>query len=146
MLQISAFPKQPDPTFGRLAGRPTLFTDRPGRSTGPNRELGTFSRLTGRSTALLLRSTGPVDRYSCACCCARSCTTVDRAVDRSAASADGRPDRSTMRLLAAISAAAELLNFWIWAELPRLPPSSYSLWVCSSMGTSLNFMRCKIRE
>ena len=28
-----------------------------------NRELGTFSRLTARSTDLFLRSTGPVDRY-----------------------------------------------------------------------------------
>ena len=49
------------------------------RSTMPNRELGNVSRSTGRSTVLLLRSTGLVDRYNL-------CTLVH----------DGRPVRSTV--------------------------------------------------
>ena len=66
----------------RSVDRPQPTVDRASRPCLTNRELGTFSRSTGRSTALLLRSTGRVDRYA-------PCMFVH----------DGRPDRSTVLLL-----------------------------------------------
>ena len=76
---------------GQPAGRPTLCTGRPGRSTVPNRELGTFSRSTGRSTDLLLRSTGPVDRYCLVHVVHVLALRSTGPVDCASASADGRP-------------------------------------------------------
>ena len=82
----------------------------------PNRELGTFSRSTARSTDLFLRA-----------CCARLCTTVDRAGRPCACSCRRSTARSTVLLLEACSAAVLLLlisdSSSSLRRLPRrLPP------------------------
>ena len=56
----ATFPKQPDPT-GRS-------TDHRHRSIVPNRELGTFSRSTGQSTATTLCTLVHNGRPACCCC------------------------------------------------------------------------------
>ena len=72
----------------------------------PNRELGHFSRSTGRST----------DLHPCACCACRSTGPVDR----SPATAGGRPGRSIdLLLLLLLTCFAAAASFVFSRRLPR---------------------------
>ena len=111
------FPNQPEYAC-RSTGRSTdPSTGRPCLSTVPNRELGNVSRSTGRSTALLLRSTG----RSIATACARLCTLVHT----------GRPGRSTgpllLLLLLLIRCFLVIVDFLDFLAISSL--SSYTLLV-----------------
>ena len=122
------FLNQQKPTRTRLSvdravDRPYAPVDR-AVDRAPNRELGHFSRSTGRST----------DLHPCACCARRSTGPVDR----SSATAGGRSGRSTdLLLLLLLTCFAAAASFVFRRRLSRRSLST-SLIISSLFPTILH--------
>ena len=100
--------KYPHPTVGRPGGRPTLPPVDRAVDRVPNRELGHFSRSTGRSTEI----------FPCARCAHRSTGPVDRLP----ACAGGRPRRSTAEPVLLLLFSAAVVSFAFRRRLPWRSP------------------------